>query len=312
MSDSPPLLTDDPLWIAAPVSWREACFSLPATRALSVLRPLHVLCLDTQEGFWQAAGVGEVHLYQADAKPKALGRSLPPVKQCLLWEEGVAADAMVAAKAKVRLGLPTGGLAKRLTDPVVVTRQPGPVTHQVRLFLELAEHLGAGPFEGHHFSPLQSPIARQPGSWLIAPDSDFGSHFNWPLDRWIGLLQELPFDRQFARVLGNGPIATQLAAESGIELIAPLEPIQFGAFEHCLAADSSIPHLAAAFGVTCSVLFGPGDPERTRPLGKQHRPIRKKVECSPCLMDKCPLDLRCQQDLEVERVRQLLTLNEIA
>jgi heptosyltransferase-2 len=74
----------------------------------------------------------------------------------------------------------------------------------------------------------------------------------------------------------------------------------------CIAADSSVPHLAAHVGTTCVVLFGPGEPEWMRPLGKQHVIVRRKVECSPCHAPKCRMDLRCQNDLEVEEVMRAI------
>ena len=48
-----------------------------------------------------------------------------------------------------------------------------------------------------------------------------------------------------------------------------------------------------------------------RPLGKQHVIVRRKVECSPCHAPKCRMDLRCQNELEVEEVlRALQVLQE--
>jgi ADP-heptose:LPS heptosyltransferase len=50
------------------------------------------------------------------------------------------------------------------------------------------------------------------------------------------------------------------------------------------------------------VLFGPGEPEWMRPMGKRHVIVRRKVECSPCHAPKCRMDLRCQHELEVAEV----------
>jgi ADP-heptose:LPS heptosyltransferase len=70
-----------------------------------------------------------------------------------------------------------------------------------------------------------------------------------------------------------------------------------------IAADSSLPHLAAHTGATCITLFGPNDPVWRRPLGKRHAVVKRHVECAPCLLAKCPLDLRCQHELETARVQ---------
>jgi ADP-heptose:LPS heptosyltransferase len=69
-----------------------------------------------------------------------------------------------------------------------------------------------------------------------------------------------------------------------------------------IAADGSLPHLAAHAGATCVTLFGPNDPVWKRPLGKRHAVVRRHVECAPCLLGKCPLDGRCQRELEADRV----------
>lgn len=301
MSD--PLLTEDPLWIASPVSWRDACFSLPAVRALSEHHAVHLLCPDEQQSFWDAAAVGETQSYDATDRPRTLAAQLPEIAQCLLWEDGTAAKAIAHAKVPNRIGLPRESLAKRLNRLITITRQPGPASHRVRLFLDTAEQLAAGPFESRHFDPIKTGVTRQAGSVLLAPDSDFGDHYQWPTDRWITLIKELSLNGSHVRIHGNGPAASALAEATGFEVIRNPSPESLAAFEKCLAADSSLPHLAGAFGVSCAVLFGPGDPDRTRPLGKKHRSIRTKVECSPCLLDACPLDLRCQNELKLETVR---------
>lgn len=71
-----------------------------------------------------------------------------------------------------------------------------------------------------------------------------------------------------------------------------------------IAADGSLPHLAAHAGATCVTLFGPNDPAWRRPLGRRHSVVQRHVECAPCLLAKCPLDRRCQNELETNRVWQ--------
>jgi len=300
------LLTDDPLWIVAPTYWREACFSLPATRALAKTRAIHLLCPESQRELWETAGIEEIQTYDPASSPRALAKALPNIQQCLLWEDGVGARAMASAKVSSRVGLPAEGLAKSLTTPIDITQRPGPSVHHVRRYLDSATQLGAGPFEPQHFAPLPSPVERQRDTLLISPDSEFGSHFNWPAERWIQLLELLPIRKELTHVHDSGEIAREIAHAMDLTLTEAATPQQLPAFEYCLSVDSFVPHLAAAYGVTCAVLFGPGDPELTRPLGKQHLSIRNKAECSPCFAEHCPLDLRCQLELEVDQVHQAL------
>jgi len=69
-----------------------------------------------------------------------------------------------------------------------------------------------------------------------------------------------------------------------------------------VAADGSLGHLGALVGTTCLTLFGPGNPVSRRPLGRRHSIARRHVECSPCMLTKCPMDLRCQNELLVDAV----------
>jgi heptosyltransferase-2 len=78
-----------------------------------------------------------------------------------------------------------------------------------------------------------------------------------------------------------------------------------------IAADSSLCHLAAHVGVTTIALFGPNEPAWRRPLGRQHMVVRQKVECSPCFQRKCPLDLRCQNELSYEDVANAIMLKYV-
>jgi ADP-heptose:LPS heptosyltransferase len=73
-----------------------------------------------------------------------------------------------------------------------------------------------------------------------------------------------------------------------------------------IATDASLPHLASHLGGTCVTLFGPNDPAWKRPLGRRHVIVRRHVECAPCLLAKCPMDLRCQLELLHDRVWQAI------
>lgn len=69
-----------------------------------------------------------------------------------------------------------------------------------------------------------------------------------------------------------------------------------------LTNDSGPMHLAAALGVRTVAVFGPTDPRETGPVGARARVVREPVECSPCLYRDCPIDHRCMERVNVERV----------
>lgn len=292
----------EPLLVVAPSTWRDACFSLPATRALADVTEVTVFCEAPQESFWNLAGCAQVVVH--DGSPKSLTSVVPELPRALLWEAGAAAKACARAGIPHRTGLPAPDLVKHLTHPLERTVVPGPTEHAVQRFLDTAALLGARPNEPRWFEPLKTP--RDAGSALIAPDSDFGSHFEWPLKRWVELIGSILPDPSRVRI-ARGPIGEQLAAETGIEAVDVADPVKAGRFEWLIGADASLPHVAAAFGTTCIVLYGPGDPRHIRPLGTRHAAVCRKVECSPCLADRCLLDGRCQSELEVDRVKRLIT-----
>jgi len=66
--------------------------------------------------------------------------------------------------------------------------------------------------------------------------------------------------------------------------------------------DSGAMHVAGAVGVPVIGIFGPTDPEGTRPMTPQFTLIREPVECSPCFLRKCPIDHRCMTRISVDRV----------
>ena len=57
-----------------------------------------------------------------------------------------------------------------------------------------------------------------------------------------------------------------------------------------LSNDSGPVHAAAALGKMVFGLFGPTDPARTGPYGKQHKIYQLDLECIRCLKRECPID----------------------
>jgi len=66
--------------------------------------------------------------------------------------------------------------------------------------------------------------------------------------------------------------------------------------------DSGPMHLAAALGVPQVAIFGSTSDVATGPLGPRAEVLKHPVECSPCFLRECPIDLRCMTGLSAERV----------
>lgn len=310
MPDAPLLQAGDSLWIAAPVEWREACFSVPALRALQRMGvALRVLCPERQLPFWEASGFAGSKAYPDKAAARQIAALLEKDGVSLAWEAGEAADAFAKAGIPRRLGPPAKGLEKRLTEPVNVIEKPGPVPHRVQFYLKIAEKLGAQVMVAENFAPLALDVPRDADRVLLVPDSDLGSHYQWLPERWEELAKALLEKGRSLRIATSGPMGAALAkALPEVETVSLKLPAleELAAHDLCLTADSSVPHLAAHVGTRCIVLFGPGEPQWMRPLGKQHAIARRKVECSPCHAPKCLMDLRCQKELEVEEVLRVM------
>ncbi|HEV8269646.1 MAG TPA: lipopolysaccharide heptosyltransferase II, partial [Thermoanaerobaculia bacterium] len=73
--------------------------------------------------------------------------------------------------------------------------------------------------------------------------------------------------------------------------------------------DSGLAHLAAAAGTPTVVVFGPTDPDATRPWDGPRadgtpvnvRIVRSRPLCAPCRFTNCPIDHRCMADVTVEQ-----------
>ncbi len=299
--------------VAAPERWDESCFLVPAVRAL-VASGLGtgILCPESHRDFWQTLPGLTVLTYPVKAKAKLVAREIAGNWQAsLAWEAGLAAEAFKIADIPRRLGVNSKPLAKLLTHPL--GSAPGPLEHRVRHYLAAVEELGVPTARPEFFAPAELGIQPAPGTVLLCPGSDFGPSHEWPLEKWEEIARTLIEGGQrvtIASVDGGRGLGKKLAGKlgDGVEFFqaSPLAGALPLLAVHSLviAADGSLPHLAAHAGATCVTLFGPNDPAWKRPLGKRHLVVKRHVECAPCLLAKCPMDLRCQNELETGRVKQ--------
>lgn len=292
--------------VAAPARWDEACFSIPAVRALIASGPgVGILCPEEQMSLWQSLPVVSVIGVPQNARAKPIAARIDSSWQAAwLWEEGPLADAIVRAKVPRRLGPAVGKLTKMLTHPL--DARVGPLDHRVRHYLATVESAGMTTGHADFFRPLEITAPTTPRSVLLIPDSDFGPSHEWNPSGWLEVIDHLSQRNCHVAIAihrGGRCLGEQLVAQRGDQVTAVAIPALAEALPklatHALtiAADGSLPHLAAYAGCTCITLFGPNDPQWKRPLGKHHAIVRRQVECAPCLLAKCPLDLRCQREL---------------
>lgn len=296
--------------VAAPGRWDEACFMVPALRALmaSGLK-MGVICPVEQRNFWET--LTGIAVIECLVKVRALVPVIAGKWQAsLVWEQGLAADAMELAKIPRRLGPAQARLKRRITHGL--DANGGALDHRVRFYLSAVAEMGVETGKAEFFLPARLGIDPVRDAVLLSPESDFGPSHEWLLDGWLEIGRRLMEGGARVTVAGVDGKKTGIADVLALELGEGVEffraspmggalPV-FAVHGLVVAADGSLPHLAAHAGATCVTLFGPNDPQWKRPLGKRHAVVRRHVECAPCLMGKCPLDLRCQRELDVERV----------
>jgi ADP-heptose:LPS heptosyltransferase len=302
--------------VAAPDRWDEACFAVSAVRALIASGlATGVVCRDEQEAFWNTLTDLNVLAVSPKTNSKVLASHIgADWKAALLWENGWIADAIKPSGISKRLGPSDPKLRKHLTHTLgcVVT----PIDHRVRFYLAAVEEMGVHTSNPDFFAPTCIGVKPADKAVLLCPDSDFGPSYEWKQDGWYVVGKSL-LDKGFrvtvAGVDGGRGLGERLASDlgEGVEffhaspLAAALPLLAVHGF--CVAADGFLPHLASHVGATCITLFGPNDPGWKRPLGRRHGVVRRHVECAPCLMSKCPLDRRCQNELTTELVLAAVT-----
>lgn len=110
----------------------------------------------------------------------------------------------------------------------------------------------------------------------------------------IGVADELDVSREVYEKSKRKPII--LTGKTNLaEATAILSEIDL-----LVSNDMGLAHIASAAGTATLVIFGPTDPNTTRPWNAEI--IYKNVECSPCMLRDCPIDHRCMTRISAAEV----------
>jgi ADP-heptose:LPS heptosyltransferase len=326
--DKPPVhLKGGAVVVASPESITEACFCVPAVRALRNARPhasIAVLTPDSIAPLWNSVlGLNDLITYPDAASVKEIVEILKAgpfnAESSLAWEASNAAVALAKAKVAQRLGYDFKPLNKRLTDKLKITGQNGPVEHRVRYYMGLVEQLGIEGYVAKSFETPPLPPRPDPVRIGLVPGSILGASYRWNIDRFRELGESLLKNHQVELIIlsypGRANEANQLAERFDGNVKNLADEFDLGgllnALPHCsllVSNDGAVTHLASHLGLPTVALFGPGDPVTTRPLGRQHIVLSQHLDCSPCNQPSCPLDHhRCMEELTVARVYEAVT-----
>lgn len=232
-----------------------------------------------------------------------------------------------------RIGYATDGrslLLTRRARPRIKELQ----RHQIYYYLDLLYQAGLSPrdyLEDPDFDPdirlkagqkdlqradqlLQAAGSSSEGPLVIInPGAYYGPAKRWFTDRYAVLADRLIDEVQADIVLIGSREERTLAEEIQTLTQHPLKvltgqtdlPALMGLLSRCdlfVTNDSGPMHLAAALDTPQIALFGSTDEVATGPFNSNARILHKHVECSPCLLRECPIDLRCFSRIEVDEV----------
>jgi len=156
-------------------------------------------------------------------------------------------------------------------------------------------------------------LAGQP-MLAVAPAAAYGSAKAWlperfrqVIENWhdahpgcaIVLLGSLAEKDRIAAVAGGLPgrvinLAGELTLRQTIAILARCRLF--------IGNDSGLTHIAASLAVPLVAIFGPTEPGKTAPLGRDRRLLYRGADCAPCLHRVCPTDHRCMSSVSVGAV----------
>ncbi len=217
-----------------------------------------------------------------------------------------------ASKAPVRLGFREAREGSRLFYTQSITG--GREIHAVDRYLKIASAMGCDirtvtfPLPLVKESRKIRQLKQETGEYAVfAPGARWKTK-QWPAERFGRLSSLLGIP---VIIIGSGAdetLAQEAAAHSKgkaismagktdiKELISLIRKAVF-----MVTNDSGPMHIAAACGVPVVALFGPTNPARTGPYGREHIIIRGNSACAPCYKKKCK-DIRCMDSISVDEV----------
>ncbi|MEP6685937.1 MAG: lipopolysaccharide heptosyltransferase II [Verrucomicrobiota bacterium] len=217
-----------------------------------------------------------------------------------------------------------------LLNQIVPDRQqPGPPTHQVQHYLEIARQLGAPVgvsaivesdcrdafrrIPDISDGTVAVPPGKERRKLALCPGAEYGPAKRWLPERFaevaMAVSEQLSADWVLFGTAKDAEVGAIIAEKLGDrcanridqttldQLIAELRECEL-----LLTNDTGTMHLATLLGVPVVAIFGSTEPSLTGPLGSGHRVLRHQVECSPCFLRECPIDFRCMKAVSADEV----------
>jgi heptosyltransferase II len=173
-------------------------------------------------------------------------------------------------------------------------------------------------FDARRAWPTVAPV--EPPShpyWVLAPGSTATSR-RWPVERFAALARDIARTTGLPGLVIGGsaeaPAADQLCRDPACRLTNCTAEAPAAAYwkvfrqaRFTVSNDSGLAHVAALCGSTVYIVWGAGNPEKTKPLGPGPvKILHDPVDCWPCERNVCfqPPDrmLACLRGIHVEAV----------
>lgn len=304
------ILLRSPNWLG------DAVMSIGAARAFKTSRPdvrLAVLAPAKLAGLWR--GIPEVdeviEFSRRDSVFSIAGKLRGRFDVAVLFTNSFRSALEVRlARIPRRVGF-EGHFRKALLNQLVPPpkkklRQP---EHHTDRYWRIAAQCGAVP------SPSLPMRWRPPEKEIVlglCPGAEYGPTKRWPVKRFREVIERInaritcrwillgtSADSELAQSLCDGfQNVSDLTGKTTLEELMVL----LCGLSALLTNDTGTMHLADFFGVPLVAIFGSTEPSLTSPRGPGSRVIRHQVECSPCFLRECPMDLRCMNDISTESV----------
>jgi len=309
----------------------DAVMSLPALQVLAGASGVSLSVLSSPyvaRVFLNQPGVDELHVDPAGGRMQRIAvrvralRSIEARTAVVFPPSFSSVLPTFLAGVQRRVGFQADGRAALLTRALPL---PSRDVHLVDSYVDLARaalsdvaiETGPPPVARIMVSEMERSSIRQRvagmkggGYVVIVPGAAFGPAKTWPEERYRALCATLARDTAVIltgsrgdkdvceRIARDVPGVHSLAGETSLgEMFALVE----GALA-LVANDSGAPHVAAALGVPCVVLFGSTAPAWTAPRGADVQVLQHKVHCNPCFRRTCPTELECFNGIAVEDV----------
>ncbi|MGQ0542273.1 MAG: lipopolysaccharide heptosyltransferase II [Blastocatellia bacterium] len=117
----------------------------------------------------------------------------------------------------------------------------------------------------------------------------------------LGSKDEIDIAAEVSSISSEQPV--DLAGKTDLSDAAAILSI----LDFFVSNDMGLAHISAAVGTKTITIFGPTNPETTRPFGTDTVIIRKVVHCSPCMLRDCPIDHRCMTWISPDEVFETVT-----